>query len=294
MSGAGQPDQPRGLDVVLVALDQRRAAHGAGVLHPERQPDGHDENAEGGAARGCAPFSERVHDAVDEQRDQDGREGQLHVGDAHDDGVDASAGIAGQQAERDAERSPRAPRRERRSAGKRAGRRGWPKEVAALVVGAEQKARIAALHPARRDIGVDAGSRCAGSNGFVRRDQRRQQRRRRSAGATISGRDHRHRRARKLATDVAVGRRAARAAGAASAAAAAALMRHGVGHGQAPPRLTRSRGSTHAVEQVDHQVDGHEQKRDQHQVGRHDRDVDVLHRLEEQQRPCPATGTPSR
>jgi hypothetical protein len=37
---------------------------------------------------------------VDEQRDQDRRKRQLHVGDAHDDGIDLAADITGDQAQR--------------------------------------------------------------------------------------------------------------------------------------------------------------------------------------------------
>ena len=47
--------------------------------------------------------------------------------------------------------------------------------------------------------------------------------------------------------------------------------------------VVRRRGSTRGVEEVDDEVDDDEDQRDQHQVGRHDRDVDVLHRLDEQQ-----------
>ena len=39
--------------------------------------------------------SDRARDAVDQQRDQDRRKRQLHVGDAHDEGVDAPADVAG-------------------------------------------------------------------------------------------------------------------------------------------------------------------------------------------------------
>src|SRR5678815_259543 len=39
----------------------------------------------------------------------------------------------------------------------------------------------------------------------------------------------------------------------------------------------------HGVQHVDDQIDGHEDERDQQQVGRHDRDIDVLHGFQEQQ-----------
>ena len=40
-------DHARRLHVLLVALDHRRAAHRARVLHPARQGDGDDQHAEG-------------------------------------------------------------------------------------------------------------------------------------------------------------------------------------------------------------------------------------------------------
>src|ERR1700737_2495260 len=47
--------------------------------------------------------------------------------------------------------------------------------------------------------------------------------------------------------------------------------------GRAQPRID------HGVEDIDHQVDGDEDQRDHQQVGRHDRNIDILHRLHEQQ-----------
>ena len=44
-----------------------------------------------------------AHDAVDQQRHQDRRKGELDVGDAHDHGVDGAAEVAAHQAERDAQ-----------------------------------------------------------------------------------------------------------------------------------------------------------------------------------------------
>ena len=62
-------------DIVLVALDHRRAAHGAGVLHPVGQADRDDEDPEP-TARALARRNS-ARDAVDQQRDQDRRERQL-------------------------------------------------------------------------------------------------------------------------------------------------------------------------------------------------------------------------
>ena len=64
ITGAGQPDQLRGRDIILVLLDHHRAAHGAGILHPETQADRehqHDQHA-----HGIEPVAEhRLGDAVD-------------------------------------------------------------------------------------------------------------------------------------------------------------------------------------------------------------------------------------
>ncbi len=90
-------------------------------------------------------------DAVDEQRDQDGGKGQLHVGDAHDQPVDGAAEIAGDQAEHDAERAgeQHAEHADRERNAQAIEDRG--KHVAALLVGAEQERALAVGGPERRD-----------------------------------------------------------------------------------------------------------------------------------------------
>ena len=85
-------DDPRRLHVLLVPLDHRRAAHGARVLHPARQRDGDDEHAEGERVVGVR--EERVADAGEQQRDQDRRERQHDVADAHDQRVEPAADVA--------------------------------------------------------------------------------------------------------------------------------------------------------------------------------------------------------
>ena len=98
MVGDDRPIRRAACDVVLVLLDHDGAAHGAGVLHPEREADREDEHAEDRSLVDSWPPDDRLHDAVDQERDQDRREGELHVGDAHDERVDRAADIAGDRA----------------------------------------------------------------------------------------------------------------------------------------------------------------------------------------------------
>ncbi len=83
-------------------------------------------------------------DAVDQQRDQDRRERELHVGDAHDEGVELAARVAGDEAQRDAEHDRERDRQQpdqERDAGTEHDR---GEHVAPLVVGAEQVAGLRA------------------------------------------------------------------------------------------------------------------------------------------------------
>jgi hypothetical protein len=61
--------------------------------------------ARGGSSRVELVAEHRLRHAVDQQRDQDGREGELHVGDPHDEGVRGPADVARDEAEADAERA---------------------------------------------------------------------------------------------------------------------------------------------------------------------------------------------
>ena len=148
--GGGKADQLRRRHVILVLLHHDRAAHRARILHPETQADRKHQHRQ--RAHGVQAVAEhRFGDAVDEQRDQDGGEGQLHVGDAHDQAVDGAAEIAGDQAEDDAERAGEQYAEnaddKRNAQAVEDGR----KYVAALLVGAEQERALAVGHPERRD-----------------------------------------------------------------------------------------------------------------------------------------------
>ncbi len=102
IAGLGKADQASGLDVFLVALDERHAAHSARILDPVGQADGNDEDPEV-AGVDLVVLEDGADDAVDQQRDEDRGEGQLDVGDAHNDRVDFAADITGDQSERDAD-----------------------------------------------------------------------------------------------------------------------------------------------------------------------------------------------
>ena len=80
----------------------------------------------------------RASHAVDQQSDQNGRKGELNVGDAHDDGVELAADISGDQAQAHPQQHGEYHRSEtdeqRYSRSEHDGRQ----EVAALIVGTEQ------------------------------------------------------------------------------------------------------------------------------------------------------------
>ena len=146
-----------------------------------------------------------AHDAVDQQRHQDRREGELHVGDAHDHRVDRAADIAAEQAERDAEhhgdddRGEADDQRQPRAVHDRG------QDVPALVVGAEREGPVAvvataapaASAPSLRLSVAGSNGVCGASTGDRKATAMMKQRDR--------GRDHRHRRGLEAPPDVAVG-----------------------------------------------------------------------------------------
>jgi hypothetical protein len=96
----------------------------------------------------------RPRHAVDQQRDQDGGERQLHVGDAHDERIDAPARVARDQPQHDADQHRQQHRgqadQERHAGAVQDGR----VQVAALAVGAQQVGRQAIGLPGGRQQGV--------------------------------------------------------------------------------------------------------------------------------------------
>ena len=144
----------------------------------------------------------RARDAVDQQRDQDRRKRELHVGDAHDERVELAAGVAGDEAERHAERRRRArPTRadQQRNARAEHDRR---QHVAALVVGAEQVAWLRAREPRRRRERIGEVERRAGRTDCAARPMARTARR--EAEREHDRRDDRHRGVAEAPRDVAV------------------------------------------------------------------------------------------
>ena len=131
----------------------------------------------------CAPRQQRARDAVDQQRDQDRRKRQLHVGHPHDERVGLAADVAREQAERrrraPSRTAPSADADQQRDARAEQDRR---QHVAPLVVGAERERPVAARQPRRRlqrvrQVDLRQVER------VVRRDPRREHRRcRRTAG----------------------------------------------------------------------------------------------------------------
>ena len=50
-------------------------------------------------------LEQRLHDAVDEERDEDRRKGELHIRDAHDDRIDPPSRITRDETQGDADRA---------------------------------------------------------------------------------------------------------------------------------------------------------------------------------------------
>ena len=145
-----------------------------------------------------------AHHAVDQQRHQDRREGELDVGDAHDQRVDRAAEIAAEQAERDAEHHGDDHRREAHLSDRRVPymiddrmSRPWssvPSGKAQSPSARQQHGRLQPVAEAER--------------GRIERRVRRQHRREEGRGDDEERdrrRGHRHRRGLEAPPDVAVG-----------------------------------------------------------------------------------------
>ena len=195
------PGHPGGEHVFLVALDQDEAAHGAGILHPIGGCDRDHQDRDRKPVMGPAIDHGAGH-SVDQQRDEDRREAELHVGDAHDDRVDEPAEIAADEAERDADRrgkqDARATDNERGAQAEDDGR----EHVAAQRIGAEQVAVAHQAHGTRRQPRIDhvGDGRIVGIVGRdeIRRRCGRDDRERQESG------DERDRRAKEVVEEVAV------------------------------------------------------------------------------------------
>ncbi len=139
-----QRETRRGLDILLVALDQCGAAHGARVVSPLHR-------------------DERDHDLVhtlaehreQDQRDQDGRKRKLDVHEPHDHSVDPAAEPGGGKPDREPDRE-RGERRYRADAEADAqaveNRR---QQVASLVVAAEPERQAVDAPAAGSELGVE-------------------------------------------------------------------------------------------------------------------------------------------
>ena len=98
----GAPQHAGGRHVVLLLLDHHGTTHGAGVLHPVRQRDGDDDDVDGHVIPQTAG-QDAPGNTEDEQCHQQHREGELHVGNAHDEHIQPAAPITGQHAQGDAD-----------------------------------------------------------------------------------------------------------------------------------------------------------------------------------------------
>ncbi len=132
-------------------------------------------------------------EAIDQERDQDRGEGELHIGDAHDQRIEAATDVAGNQAERDPEHKGKQHRGEADAERDARAVHDGGEDVAPLVVGAEGILRHAFLVPGRRREGVVQVER-RHVEGILRRDPWREERRA-DADERKRGSDNRDRRA---------------------------------------------------------------------------------------------------
>ena len=130
-------DNAGGLHIFLGFLDHRRPAHDTGILHPVGQADGHDEHPD----RHLFAHRRRNKPArhtEDQERDQDRREGQLHIGDAHQQAVDPTAAPACQKAQTDPQHHGKDHRRKAHEQRNPRAVKDGRKDIPALIVGAHQ------------------------------------------------------------------------------------------------------------------------------------------------------------
>ena len=85
--------------IVFLFFHHHRATHGACVLYPVGQTNRHDDDEDSHVVA-VALGQQATRNAEDQQRHQDDREGQLHIGNAHQQRVEPATGIAGDQAQR--------------------------------------------------------------------------------------------------------------------------------------------------------------------------------------------------
>ena len=141
-------DDARRLHILLVALHERRTAHGACVLHPAGESDRDDQDAE--RERIVSVWKQGPADTGDQKRNQDRGKRKHHVAHPHDEGVDVPTRVARQQAQTDADQQRqhhRGKTDEQRNSRPVHQRR---QHVAALFVGAQCVLGGSAFHPRRR------------------------------------------------------------------------------------------------------------------------------------------------
>ena len=105
--------------------------------------------------RRCRSGEDRPRDAAHEQGKQDRRKAQDHIGDPHDQRIDPAAEIPGEKAESDTKGCREQDRAAADGDGHARAVEHRRKQVAALVVGAEDEARVAVCREGGRELGID-------------------------------------------------------------------------------------------------------------------------------------------
>ena len=144
---------------------------------PFGEPDHQDEQWHGKAAKRLAAEAS-AHQRERDDGEDEGRERKLHVGDPGNEAVHPAPDIAGDETEGDADGSLDGDGEHADGQGDARAVEDGAQEIAALRVGAEEEARVAAGKPSRRQVGVEHVE--AGKVEWVLRgDQRRGKRRER-------------------------------------------------------------------------------------------------------------------
>ena len=254
------PERPPGAHIVLGRLDLGRGARRAGEIGPFGKADDDDQQRHGVAAQGIAAEAGAEQSERDDRHHQ-GRERELDVGGAGDEAVACRPLIAGEQTERNADRSLDGDGEH--ADGERDARavEDGAQEIAALRVGAEQKARIAALAPPGRKLGIEHVE-AREIERIVRRDERREQR---------GKRDHRR-----------AGSRRCTAPGCSTAKSSTRRAAYRSASARSSRALEADAGIEHEAHDVDQRVDDDEEKADGDEIGGDQRDVGAGHRFEKE------------
>ena len=140
--------------MVLGGFDQGRGAGGAGEIGPFGKADDQHQQRHGEAPQ-CLAAKASAHQRQRDDGEDQGRERELNVGDPGDQPIHPPPDIASDQPKRDADRGLDRHREHPDGQGDARAVKDCAQEIAALRVGAEEEARVAAIDKERRQVCVE-------------------------------------------------------------------------------------------------------------------------------------------